>query len=103
MTTRLNVVQAEDLRTQEAIDEALQTADDLIDVGLAQVALVQGLLQENDGFHVQVGSETIVDDYVGTEVLNSARLQVLDGLLQLREVRAAISAKADRKGKLQAA
>lgn len=108
MTTRLEVVVAEQLTTEEAIDQALLTADNLLDVGLAQIAVVQGLLETNygasDALHVKLDSgETLVDTATVSEVLNNARLQMFDGLLQLREVHMATQARSDSKGKLRAA
>ena len=103
MTARLNVVDADDLNTLAEMAEALNVVDRLLEASLSQVAVVQGLVEAKSTFHVQVGPETIVDSYVVGEVLNNARLQLLDGVLQLREVHTALEHEARGEPEQEAA
>lgn len=103
MTIRLEVVEAEHLATAESIDNAMATVDALMHSGLAQLSVIQALLQETDDLRVQSGGTTIVCPGTACEVLNTARVQVLDALLQFREVTDAVRARGDQETPRQAA
>lgn len=106
MTTRLQVVEADDLTTDPELQEALQTAEALLDAGLAQISVMQALLQETAVLSLSIqepSGETIVSESTACEVMNIARIQLLDGYLQMVEVTQALRARARGEAPLKAA